>query len=70
MLGYLTTSDHQVYRVTPLKTPFGLLICLFAIFTFTLANFSAINYFLQTITDFTSSHFETLAEILLREFTS
>jgi hypothetical protein len=26
MLGYLIPSDHQLYRVTPLKTPFGLLI--------------------------------------------
>jgi hypothetical protein len=26
MLGYLTTSEHQLYNVTPLKTPFGLLI--------------------------------------------
>jgi hypothetical protein len=25
MLGYLTTSDHQLYRVSPLKTSFGLL---------------------------------------------
>jgi plasmid maintenance system killer protein len=24
--GHLTTSDHQLFRVTPLKTPFGLLI--------------------------------------------
>jgi hypothetical protein len=24
--GYLTTSDYQLYRVTPLKTPFGVLI--------------------------------------------
>jgi hypothetical protein len=24
--GHLTTSDHQLYRVTPLKTPFELLI--------------------------------------------
>jgi hypothetical protein len=23
---YLITSDHPLYRVTPLKTPFGLLI--------------------------------------------
>jgi hypothetical protein len=26
MLGSLTASDHQLYCVTPLKTPFGLLI--------------------------------------------
>jgi hypothetical protein len=26
MLRHLITSDHQMYRVTPLKTPFGLLI--------------------------------------------
>jgi hypothetical protein len=26
MLGYSTTSDHQLYNVTPLKTPFGLWI--------------------------------------------
>jgi hypothetical protein len=26
MFGYLIPSDHQLYRVTPLKTPFGLLI--------------------------------------------
>jgi hypothetical protein len=24
--GYLISSDHLLYRVTPLKTPFGLLI--------------------------------------------
>jgi hypothetical protein len=24
--GYWTSSDHQLYRVTPLKTPFGLVI--------------------------------------------
>jgi hypothetical protein len=24
--GYLLTSDHQLYRVTPLETPFRLLI--------------------------------------------
>jgi hypothetical protein len=24
--GYLITSDHQLYHLTPLKTPFGLLI--------------------------------------------
>jgi hypothetical protein len=29
MLGFLTTSDHQLYRVTPLKTPFGLVLLLF-----------------------------------------
>jgi hypothetical protein len=27
--GYLTTSDHQLYRVTPLKTPFGSMLLLF-----------------------------------------
>jgi hypothetical protein len=26
MLGYQTTSDHQLYNVRPLETPFGLLI--------------------------------------------
>jgi hypothetical protein len=26
--GHLITSDHQIYRVTPLKTPVGLLILL------------------------------------------
>jgi hypothetical protein len=26
MLGSLTTSEHQLYSVSPLKTPFGLLI--------------------------------------------
>jgi hypothetical protein len=24
--GYLISSDHQLYRVTPLETPFGLVI--------------------------------------------
>jgi hypothetical protein len=24
--GYLITSDHKLYNVTPLKTPFGLVI--------------------------------------------
>jgi hypothetical protein len=24
MFGYLVSSDHQLHRVTPLKTPFGL----------------------------------------------
>jgi hypothetical protein len=33
MLGYLTTSELQLYNVTPLKTPFGLLIGLFTVFT-------------------------------------
>jgi hypothetical protein len=82
MLGYLTTSEHQLYNVMPLETPFGLLIRLLqsqphvtAIthnyllrcytftqltilqvrnynnllhsYTFTLADFSAINYFLK-----------------------
>jgi hypothetical protein len=28
VLGFLTSSDHQLYRVTPLKTPFGLVISL------------------------------------------
>jgi hypothetical protein len=32
--GHLITSDHQLYNVTPLKTPFRLLIGLFTIFTF------------------------------------
>jgi hypothetical protein len=80
--GYSITSDHQLYRVTPLKTPFGLLIGLFQSqshvtrfthnyslrcvtfthltilhvrnynhllhsYTFTLADLSAINYFLK-----------------------
>jgi hypothetical protein len=31
MLGSLISSDHQLYSVTPLKTPFGLLIGLFTI---------------------------------------
>jgi hypothetical protein len=26
MLGSLIISDHQLYRITPLKAPFGLLI--------------------------------------------
>jgi hypothetical protein len=26
VLGYLTTSEHQVWCVMPLKTPFGLVI--------------------------------------------
>jgi hypothetical protein len=26
MLGFLISSDHQLHRVTPLKTPFGLVI--------------------------------------------
>jgi hypothetical protein len=26
MFAFLISSDHQLYRVTPLKTPFGLLI--------------------------------------------
>jgi hypothetical protein len=78
--GSLTTSDHQLYNVTPLKKPFGLLIRLLQSqshvtpithsyslrcvtftqltiihvrnyshlshsYTFTLADFSAINYF-------------------------
>jgi hypothetical protein len=81
MLGYLITSDHQLYRVTPLKTPFGLVLLLLQFqshvttfthnyllrcatftqliithvrnynhllhsYTFTLADFSAINYYL------------------------
>jgi hypothetical protein len=80
--GYSMTSDHQLYRVTPLKTPFGLVLLLFQSqshvttfthnyflrcatftqltithvrnynhllhsYTFTLADFSAINYFLK-----------------------
>jgi hypothetical protein len=27
--GYLISSEHQLYNVTPLKTPFGLLLLLF-----------------------------------------
>jgi hypothetical protein len=79
--GYLTSSNHQLYRVTPLKTPFGLLSYLITIsitrnynhnyllrcatftqltiihvrdynhllhsYTFTLADFSPINYCLK-----------------------
>jgi hypothetical protein len=79
--GYLITSDQQLYNVTPLKTPVRLLIGLFTIFTFVLQSLIPLlhvyigwllSYQLlsQIITHFTSSHFETLAEILLREFTS
>jgi hypothetical protein len=78
-LGYLITSNQQLYSVTPLKTPFGLLIGFiynlhnrnynhtiisYAVphlhslqshtfvntityYTLTLADFSAINYFLR-----------------------
>jgi hypothetical protein len=48
MFGYLTTSDHQLYRVTPLKTPFGLLIC----FIYNLTRVTTIthNYFLRCVT--------------------
>jgi hypothetical protein len=81
--GHLTTSDHQLYRVTPLKTSFGLIIPLLQSqpqvttfthnyflrcytctqltiirvrdynhlshsYTFTLADFSAINYWLKS----------------------
>jgi hypothetical protein len=34
-LGYLIIFDHQLYNVTPLKTPFSLLIGFITIFTFT-----------------------------------
>jgi hypothetical protein len=81
MLRFLTSSDHQLYRVTPLKTPFGSLIRFITIpithnynhnylsrcvtftqltilhirdynhilhsYTFTLADFSALSYFLK-----------------------
>jgi hypothetical protein len=95
--GYLITSNHQLYRVTSLKTPFGLVIGLFIIlthvttfthnyllrcatftqltiihirdynhilhsYTFTLADFSAINYCLE-LSHFTSSHFPCLSPI-------
>jgi hypothetical protein len=33
MLRYLIRPDHQLYRVTPLKTLFGLVIGLFTILT-------------------------------------
>jgi hypothetical protein len=48
MLGFLTSSDHQLYRVTPLKMPFRLLIGLLQsqshVTTFTY------NYFLRRVT--------------------
>jgi hypothetical protein len=99
--GHLISSDHQLYRVTPLKTPFRLLIPLLqssparnynhnyflhcVTFTqLTIIHVRDYNHLLhsytggllsyqllpQIITRFTSSHSETLAEILLREFTS
>jgi hypothetical protein len=34
MLGYLTTSDHQLWRVWVLETSFGLLIRLLQSYTF------------------------------------
>jgi hypothetical protein len=96
-MGYLITSDHQLYRVLIFETPFGLLIRYITIpitrnynysqLFITLCHiYTAYNHtrlWLQSlitllhwltsqlsITHFTSSHFETLAEILLREFTS
>jgi hypothetical protein len=35
MFGYLITSDHQLYRVTPLKTPFGFIYNLTHVTTIT-----------------------------------
>jgi hypothetical protein len=96
MLRFLITSDHQLYRVSPLKTPFRLLIgllqsqlhvttithnyflcCatftqrtiihvrnynhLFYSYTFTLADFSASDYYLKL--SHTSSHFPCLSPI-------
>jgi hypothetical protein len=48
MLGYLITSDHQLYNVTPLKTPFGLSIR----FIYNLTHVTTIthNYFLHCVT--------------------
>jgi hypothetical protein len=94
--GYSTSSDHQLYNVTPLKMPVRLLIDLLqsqshvtithnyslrcVTFTqLTIIHIRNYNHLLhsytgwllsyqllsQIITDFTSSHFETLAEILL-----
>jgi hypothetical protein len=103
--GYLIPSDHQLYRVTPLKTPFRLVISLLQssptrnnnhsqLFITLCHIYTAYNHtrsWLQSLithlhiytgwllsyqllsqitTDFTSSHFETPAEIFLREFTS
>jgi hypothetical protein len=99
--GHLITSDHQLYNVTPLKTPFRLLLCLLqssptrnynhsqlfitlshlhrlqsytfvttiTYYTLTLADFSAMNYCLK-LSQTLHLHTSTLAEILLREFTS
>jgi hypothetical protein len=100
--GYLISSEHQLYNVRPLKTPFGLFISLLqsqshvttithnyllrcaTCTQLTIINVRDYNHLLhsytgwllsyqllsQIITHLTSSHFETLAEILLREFTS
>jgi hypothetical protein len=102
MLGSLTTSDHHLHSVTPLRTPVRLLSGLLQsqshVTTFTYTYFLRCSTFTQLtiihvrdynhllhsytgwllsyqllsqiITDCTSSHFETLAENLLREFTS
>jgi hypothetical protein len=46
--GYLITSDHQLYRVTPLKTPFRLLIRF--IYNFTHITTFTHNYLLRYVT--------------------
>jgi hypothetical protein len=58
--GYLITFEHQLYNVTPLKTPFGLLLILFQtqshVTTFTH------NYFLRCVT------FTQLTTIHVRDY--
>jgi hypothetical protein len=51
MFGYLVTSGHQLYRVSPLRTPFGLLICF--IYNFT-RNYNHLQLFLTLLRVYTN----------------
>jgi hypothetical protein len=66
MLWYLTTSDHQLYNVTPLKTPFGLLIRLLqshthnynhTIISYAVSHLHSLQFYTFTLADFSASKY-------------
>jgi hypothetical protein len=76
LLGFLITSDHQLYRVTPLKTPFGLLIPLLQsqshVTTITRNYFYAVSpsHSLQSYTFVTTVTYNTLLHVNIPFLTS